>query len=350
MASSKRKPPQKNKSNNIKTEVPASVVHHIKRHLKALPKRIRTLPGAFRQNWRSDKLKKKYRSFRLQKRIKPEPRAIPSTGYLFKQSFTFMWRWRTVFLAMMVIHAVIYFVLVQGPVPENGIETIRESVETILGQGANSTLRGNLTTLGAVLSTSENNGQNSILASFIIILLSLVYIWGIRQLSNNKKIAARDAYYQGPTTLLPALLVLCVISLQLLPFAIASFIYSVAKNGQIFVSGAEDLSFFLVTFLVGLLSFYWVTSSVIALYIVTLPGMYPMQALKAAKKLVQFRRLAVFRRILALPIVLGLLYFTSLLLIIRFMPNQTYLALAVFQVILLPFIHVYLYKLYRALI
>jgi hypothetical protein len=350
MASSKRKPPQKNNSKNVKTDSPVGVTHHIKRHVNALPQSIMALPRTIRQTWRGEKLKKKYRSFRLQKRIKPEPGVIPSSGELFKQTFTFMWRWRTVLLAMMFIHAVIYFVLVQGPVPENGIETIRESVETILGQGANSTLKGNLTTLGAVLSTTENNGQNSILASVILILLSLVYIWGIRQLSSNKKIAARDAYYQGSTTLLPTLLVLCVISLQLLPFAIASFIYSVAKSGQIFVSGAEDLSFFLVTFLVGILSFYWITSSIIALYIVTLPGMYPMRALKAAKKLVQFRRLAVFRRILALPVVLGILYFTSLLLIIRFMPNQTYLALAIFQIILLPFIHVYLYKLYRALI
>jgi hypothetical protein len=339
--------PAKKKSK--KNDVPG-VLSHFKRAAASLPSKILSVPSHINYKRNSDKLKKRYRTFRLQKKIKPEPRVIPSIGDLFRQSLSFMWQWRTVFIAMMIIHGVIYFLLLQGPVPENGIESIRESVEVLLGQGANDTLKGNITTLSAVLSSSDGSGQGSLLVSVTLVLLSLVYIWAIRQLSSGKKIAARDAYYQGPTALLPTLLILFVISLQLLPFAIASFIYSVAKTGQVFVTGAEDLTFFLVAFLIGLLSFYWVTSSLIALYIVTLPGMYPMQALKAAKKLVQFRRLAVFRRILALPIVLGLLYFSILLLVIRFLPNQTYIAIGLLQFVLLPFVHVYLYKLYRALI
>lgn len=104
----------------------------------------------------------------------------------------------------------------------------------------------------------------------------------------------------------------------------------------------------MIALFVTLLSFYWLTSTVIALYIVTIPGMWPLKALKAAKQAIKFQRLTVFRRVIALPIIVGVLYTLLLLLIIRLAPGQTFVAVEILQLALLPIIHTYLFKLYRA--
>ena len=56
--------------------------------------------------------------------------------------------------------------------------------------------------------------------------------------------------------------------------------------------------FWMVASLLAVLSLYWVTSTIIALVIVTLPGMYPMRALKTAGDLVIGRRLRILLRLL----------------------------------------------------
>ncbi len=317
--------------------------------VRNIPHWLKSRPTAIKKWIKEDKKKKKYRSFHLQKRIKPEPRYIPSSGSLVKESFRFLWRHKRVFLAIICIHALIYFIFLNAPSQGQSIQTIRDSIKSVLGEGSEKTLTGTFATLGAVL-TSPSGGQTGAVTAVTILIMSLVYVWAIRQLSNRQPIKARDAYYQGLAPLLSSIVVLVIISIQLIPFAIASFVYSTARSGSLFASGFEDLSFFIMALLFGLLSFYLMTSSVIGFYVVTLPGMYPMKALRAAKKLVQFQRLKVFRRIVALPLFLGATYIIILLLAIRFLSDQTFLVAQIAQLLVLPFIHVYLYKLYRSLI
>ncbi len=320
---------------------------NIKQSIQAVPTWFKQRPAAVTSWKKADKKKKKYRSFRLQKKIKPEPRYIPSSIKLLKESFQFISRHKRIFLTMIAIHGLIYVAIVRSPVATD-IQTIQDSVETVIG--SKTSLESNLATLGAVVGSTGTSQNSAATASIAVIVISLVYIWAIRQLHSAKTITARDAFYQGPTPLLSSLVVLVIATLQLIPFAVASFVYSTARSNSLFVSGFEDLAFFFVTLLISLLSFYWLTSTVIALYIVTLPGMYPLAALKAAKKLVHFQRAVVFRRMLTLPIILSLLYFAVLLGIIRFFPNQTFIIVEVVQLFILPLVHVYFYKLYRALI
>lgn len=314
-----------------------------------LPAWVKNRPASIKKWLREDRKKKKYRSFRLQKRIKPEPRYIPSAGTLMKQSLQFLWNFRRTFVAIFLINLVIYFAFIKAPVQGQDIQSIRDTVKTALGEGSENSVKGNLATLGAVLGTSSGQ-SNSTVTTISVFMMSLIYIWAIRQLANKQKITARDAYYQGLTPIIPVTLILIVISLQLIPFAAASFVYSIARSGGLFATGFEDLSFFIITLLIGLASLFMITSSVMALFIASLPGMYPLKALRAAKKIVQFQRLKVFRRIVALPVVLGIIYILGLLLTIRFIPNQTFLLAEIAQLLILPFVLTYLYKLYRSLI
>ncbi len=314
---------------------------------KQLPSWVKTRPEAVRQWQADDRKKKKYRTFRLQKRIKPEPRYIPSSWQLIKDSLRFLATHRWKFLGLMLIYAVFYFIVVWSPASLD-VSTLKSSVETALGDATSGPVL-TAAVAGAVIATPRE-ASNPTVGAALLLGISLVIIFAIRELTNGEKIKVRDAYYRGLAPIIPVVCILLVVALQLLPFAIASFVYATARTGGVFVTGFEDLSFFIVTLLIGLLSFYFITSSALAFYIATLPGMYPVAALRAAKKVVQFQRFKVFKRFITLPILLGVIYLTTLLLSIRFLPNQTYIIMDVYAIAIIPFVNVYLYKLYRSLI
>ncbi len=324
-------------------------MHQLKVGIIGTPSWIRSRPAALKHWFREARKKKKYRSFRLQKKIKPEPRYIPTSTTLLKNTLRFIWQNKKIFFWIILIHGILYVAIVRSPVSTN-ISTIRDSIDSVLGENSQTTSSGTLATLGTVLTLSATNQTNSAIAGVAILLMSLVYIWAIRELHVRSDIKARDAYYNGMAPLVPVSLVLMVLSLQLIPFAAASFVYGTARTSGLFANGFEDLSIFVIAVLIGLLSFYWITSTVIAFYIATLQGMYPMHAIRNAKKLVQFQRFAVFKRVLALPLLLGLMYVIMLALTVRFATNQIFLIMELLQLIGLPVLHTYLYKLYRALI
>ena len=318
--------------------------------MKRVPGWIKARPQAIKTWLKQGRKKKKYRSFRLQKKLRPEPRYIPPSGRLLKDSLRFIWSNKKAFLSIIAVHAVLYTVIIRSPITTN-IDTIQSTVNSVLGEGGEKTTKGVVATLGSVLSAPTTAGQSqSTTVAVSVLLMSLVYIWAIRELHAKKQIKARDAYYSGLSPLLSSVMVLIVASLQLIPFAAAAFLYTTARTSSLFVSGFEDLTFFIAAVLVGILSLYWMTSTIIAAYIITLPGMYPSQALRSAKKLVQFQRFAVFKRIFSLPIILGVSYLGLLVLVIRFASSQVFFVVELLQLIVLPLIHVYLYKLYRSLI
>ncbi len=316
----------------------------------SIPSNIIRFPKQLQQRRKADLKKKKYRSFRLQKKISADLRYLPSAKLLLWSSIKFFGRNYSLIAKIALIHVALYMVFVKTPTTTLTVDEIKETVNVALGEGGDKTLNGTLATFSTVVGLNATNGINSAKASVLILLISLIYIWAIRQTANGHKVKARDAYYQGFAPLITALMILVVMALQLLPFALVSFLYSVARTGGIFVSGVEDMSFFIATTLVGVLSFYFVTSTIIALYIATLPGMYPMQAFVSAKRLVHFQRVRVFKRVIALPLFLGITYVLLLLLFIRFFPGVTLYFTEAFPLLVLPVVHTYYYKLYRALI
>jgi hypothetical protein len=102
--------------------------------------------------------------------------------------------------------------------------------------------------------------------------------------------------------------------------------------------------------MLALLSLYMVTSSVFALYIVTLPNMTPMRALRSARGLVLGRRWTVLRKLLFLPIALFLLGALIMLPLIWFWaPAATWVFFAL-SMACLAALHSYMYALYRSLL
>jgi hypothetical protein len=197
---------------------------------------------------------------------------------------------------------------------------------------------------------SSSSGTGSTLQGVLIVLESLVIIWALRQLLAGASIGVKQAYYQSMGPLVPFLLVVFVIVIQLLPISIGAGLFSLITTS---IAGVSGLVMAIITVLFVLLaawSFYMVSGSIFALYIVTLPGMHPKKALRSAKNLVKFRRLSVLWRVTFLPIfilvVMAVLIVPTILIFTPLVAPLFY----VLGMLAILFVHTYLYSIYRSLI
>jgi hypothetical protein len=184
----------------------------------------------------------------------------------------------------------------------------------------------------------------------LTVLISLVTIWALRQVLAGRKIGVKESYYQGVYPLIPFTLVLLVMGLQLIPFAAGSWLYATIVSNGIAVTLAEKAVWTLLFFALSLLSLYMICSSVFALYIVTLPNMTPLKALRSARQLVLHRRSVVLRKILYLPLVLlllGVVIMIPIVLLLTPIAEWVFFLLSMFVLI---FVHAYMYTAYRELL
>ena len=153
---------------------------------------------------------------------------------------------------------------------------------------------------GAFTSTSTDNEiAQQIFAGFAAILLWLTTVWLLRAILAGGRPKLRDGLYNAGAPLLPTFVVGLVIVVQLIPLAVAFFGYGAASvSGLISGGGALSMLFWAVAALLVILSAYWLTSTLIALVVITLPGMYPLKALQVAGDLVIGRRIRILLRML----------------------------------------------------
>jgi len=197
--------------------------------------------------------------------------------------------------------------------------------------------------------TLSNGSQTSSLQSILLILESLVIIWALRHLFAGERIGVKQAYYHSMAPLIPFLLVLFWVIIQTLPIAIGSAILMLVIS-TIAANAAVIIFFSLLFALACVWSFRMVSSSIFALYIVTLPDMQPRSALRSAKNLVRFRRWQIIRKLLFLPlelfVIIGVVI-VPLILVASFLVPEAYFVLGMLAVL---YSHTYLYSLYKELL
>jgi hypothetical protein len=245
-----------------------------------------------------------YRSFRLQKRIK-HPVRLPNVWTLTRRSARLLRQHWQLFAGITLIYGLVNFVLAQGFSSNTDIPVLKEAFNQIF--------TGNLGFLATGLSTfavmlgSAGNTTNQTAGAYQIILAvvaSLAIVWTLRQVVSGSEPRVKDAYYRGMAPFVPFVLVLFVVGLQLIPLIIGSSLYSLVISNGIAVYAIEKLLWAILFGALGLLTLYMLSSSVFALYIVTLPDMTPMKALRSARELVRYRRWTVLRKLLCLPVIL----------------------------------------------
>ena len=222
-----------------------------------------------------------------------------------------LWRHKALFVLLLALYTVIYAILV-GVISQDTYQQLSSTINTIGPQ----VIQGNLGNFSQgialyVTTLSSNlNGQmdatKQVYAGFLALLLWLTVVWLLRAIMAGKTPRLRDGLYNSGAPILPTFLVSLVLVVQSLPVAIAAIAYGAASASGLLGGGIETMLFWAVESLLVALSLYWMTSTFIALIIVTLPGMYPMQALRAAGDLVLGRRLKVLWRVLWLFFLIAL--------------------------------------------
>lgn len=286
-----------------------------------------------------------YKTFRLSKRIK-HPITLPKSHQIFVTAMKLVWRHNKLFVGIALVYGLAN-VLFQG----QGLlsSTDVAGLKAYFNQGG---LAPGLTVLAGLLGSSggASSGAVSSVQFVLMILVSLALIWALRQVLANQPVTVREAYYRSATPFIPFILILLVIALQLIPLLIGSSLYQLVITNGIAVYAVEKLMWLLLFVLLALLSLYMISSSIFALYIVTLPNMTPMVALRSARQLVRNRRWTVLRKVIVLPLILFVIAAVIMVPVIIWLTPLTQVVFFAYTTLVFVMIHAYMYTLYRELL
>jgi len=277
--------------------------------------------------------------------INPAPRALPSVWALTRNAAGLVWHNRVLFLGITSVYALLTIIFV-GITSNTDIAFLKQSFTTSSTIGAGLNVFLNL--LGS--SGNSSNAAEGAYQFILAIIASLAIIWALRQVVAGSNIRIRDSFYKGMSALVPFVLVLLVVGIKLIPLLIGSAIYAQVMSNGIAVALFEKILWGIVFGISAVISLYLVSSSIFALYIVTLPDMTPLKALRSARDLVKGRRIILIRKVLFLPL---LLFVMAAIIMLPFIIWMTSLAVAVFFIIsmlVLLVVHSYFFTLYRELI
>ena len=289
------------------------------------------------------------------KQVKLVERALklPSVWVLLGRSLRHLYRHKKLFLGILLVYGVLYVLFVKGISANFQLGNLRASLDETFSGELNGFGTG--VALFGLLLGSAGTAANEVGGAYqtaLVVIISLALIWALRNTFNpqNIKLRIRDSFYQGMYPLVPFILVCLVLVVQSLPALITSSIYSVVQSNGLAV-GTLQQGIALAVLLSGILwTFYLLSSSLFALYIVTLVDTPPMAALKSARKLVKFKRKAILRKVIFLPIILLLFSAIILIPLIILVPFAAELLFMIFTILLLGVVHSYLYTLYRSLL
>lgn len=294
----------------------------------------------------------KYKSFHLQRSIKPyikRPK-LPHAWRLFGRACRVLGRHWKLFGGILLVYALLNVVLVGG-FSSGDLGTVKSTYNQIF-TGHFSGLATGLA-LFAVLANSAGSAAGSAAGAYqtsLLVVFSLVLIWALRQVYGQARVGIRDSFYKGTYPLVQFVLVLVVIGLQLLPLVIGTSLYTLLVGGGIIIYTAGKVLIIALAVLLALLSIYMVLSSVFALYIVTLPDMTPLKALRSARELVRYRRWPVLRKIIFLAVAIVVIMAAVVAPLAVFATSLATVLFFLLSVVALAVIHSYMYALYRELI
>ncbi len=292
-----------------------------------------------------------YKSFRLQKKIKPPAKKpLPGIVRLCRSALVPLKSNKKLFFGIIFIHFVFIMIFVSGIASSLNFVAAKDSLQQAFGGTLD-----NYTSVVALLSYALSSGGGGNTASanyqiFISLVVSLAVIWSIRQVLAGEKIIIRQAFYLGMYPLIPFMAVLLIIGLQLIPALIGNLLLTIVLSGGLAVTLLEKALFWLIFILLSLLSLYMLVSSIFGLYISTLPDMTPLKALRSARSLVLHRRLRVALRLVGLPLVMMIFYAVVLVPLIFIFPLAVVPVFLLLNSFSLFFINSYLYNLYRELL
>lgn len=245
-----------------------------------------------------------HRSFRLTRR-RDYKRSLKLPGlWTFNMMVNKMlWSNRRLFISLAFVYAILTIFLI-GIASQDSYSSLTEALQ-LIGGDILSGGWGKVTQAGILFLVTATGGASAnlsavqqVYAIIIILLTWMTSVWLLRNRIAKKKVKLRDGLYSAGSPILATFIVVLVIMIQLIPIGLALFGYGAASLTILINGGVEAMMFWIAAGLLALMSIYFVTSSLFALVIVTLPGMYPFEAIKISGDLVIGRRMRIIGRIL----------------------------------------------------
>jgi len=219
-----------------------------------------------------------------------------------------IWKNKRTFIKFLILYMLLSAIII-GLMSQENFAALRGALDEVPNLGffnKYSTLFSNAMSSGPA---TADAGQQ-ILSALLFLYGWLTLIWLLRRIvgGDSKELKLRDGLYSGGAPVLATMVILMIILVQLLPFALILLAYaSVTAVGWINTGiQIENMAAWCALAVAAIMTLYWICSSFLALIIVTLPGMYPFRAIRAAGDLVIGRRLKLVLRLLfmMLPVML----------------------------------------------
>lgn len=175
---------------------------------------------------------------------------------------------------------------------------VSESLGKIFDGGVGQLLNAGMLTFSSLaIDTTSLRAEQGVMLALLVLMTWLTAVWLMREILLGLKPKLRDGLYNATAPLISTSVVLLILLIQLSPVGIMALAYSALVSVHILTEGFGMMLFGLLAASVLTLVLYWVTSTIIALVVVALPGMYPLRAIQAASDLVVGRRLRIMLRI-----------------------------------------------------
>jgi len=280
----------------------STIITQLKRSITAMTVQL----SSSRTNYLA---RRPHRTLRLTRR-RDYTRSLTLPGYwaFTNEVRAILWQYRKTFCLLALTYATVTAALV-GIASQDTYATLTDALSETGGE----IFAGNLGALGEaglLFVTATSGGlaatpteAQQIYAALIGTLTWLTAVWLLRSIMAGSSVKLRDGLYNASAPLMSTALVGLVLIVQLLPLALALIGYSAAVSTGLLAGGVEAMLFWLAAGALGLLSLYWISSTCIALVVVTLPGMYPLRAIKTAGDLVVGRRMRILLRLLWMALV-----------------------------------------------
>ena len=255
-----------------------------------------------------------HRSFRRTRR-RDYTRSLKLPGYWAFTNYVrkTLWQNRTLFVWLMLFYGAVTVLLV-GMASQDTYSQLNEVIRSTsgdifkgswgaLGQASLALATGVTGSLGTSLTEVQQ-----VYAVIIGLFMWLTTVWLLRAALAGPRPRLRDALYNAGGPIIPSFLVALFLVIQLVPVALAVIGFTALLPYGILDGGVEAMLFWTCALLLLGLSLYWITSTLVALVIVTLPGMYPLKAMQAAGDMVAGRRVRILLRLLWLFFIVILLW------------------------------------------
>ena len=325
---------------------------------QALAKRTRTFLA-----------RRPHRSF-VRTRRRDYTRSLKLPGYwaFTNEVRALLWKHRKLMLWLGAVYSVLTIALV-GMASQSTYTQLNDALKTsggdVFSGNWGQISQAGLLLLGGVtgnFNTAAPDAAQQIYAAVLALLVWLTTVWLLRALLAGHTPRLRDGIYNAGAPIVSTFLVALLLIIQLLPVAIAAIGYGAAVASGLLSGGVEAMIFWAVAGLSTILSLYWITSTLFALIVVTLPGMYPMKAIRTAGDLVVGRRLRILYRLLWLigtvavawilimvPIILFAMWFGSAVTAASWVPIVP-VALLFMSTLTIIWVASYIYLFYRKVV